>query len=64
LNSNPCLDGQNLVGKKQVSYGSNAGDSSISDTNTSPAAGNKVIQIIEPALIPAGEGSNGTMEPF
>lgn len=64
LNVNTCVDGANLVGKKIVTYGTNGGGASISDTNDSPAAGSEKVQVFHAARIPAGEGSNGSMVPF
>ena len=64
LNVNTCVDGTNLVGKKIVTYGTNAGGASISDTNSAPSAGNKSVQTYEAARIPAGQGANAQMVPF
>ena len=64
LNVNTCVDGTNLVGKKIVSYGVNAGGASISDTNDSATSGVKTIETFQAARVPAGQGSNGSMMPF
>jgi hypothetical protein len=64
LNVNTCVDGASVVGKTSYSYGINAGGASISDTNNSPADGNKQSQTVMSARVPAGQGSNGTMVPF
>lgn len=64
LDVNSCVDGTNILGKKIVTYGVNAGGSSISDTNDSASAGNKQVETFHAARVPAGEGSNGSMVPF